>query len=69
MRYILIAELGTTTNMVSFDAENDTDAELTAAFKVMRAAPESTLWARGEVTLKNEAGDIISRMPAKRDDL
>jgi hypothetical protein len=69
MRYLLTAERGTTTNMVSFDAENDTDAEMTAAFKVMRAAPQSVLWARGEITLKNAAGDIISRMPAKRDDL
>lgn len=69
MRYILIAELGTTTNVVPFDAESDTDAEMTAAFKVMRAAPGSRLWARGEITLKNEAGNVISRMPAKRDDL
>lgn len=65
MRYLLIAELGTTTNMIPFDSENDTTAGIDAAFTVMEAAPRSRLWARGEITLKNAAGDIIARMPKK----
>jgi len=48
MRYLLIAERGTTT-------------------KIMRAAPTLPLWARGEITLKREDGEVIARMPAKED--
>jgi hypothetical protein len=67
MRYLLIAERGTTTNMVRIEADSDELAQLEAVFKIMRAAPTLPLWARGEITLKREDGEVIARMPAKED--
>lgn len=63
--YTLTASLPGMTNTVSIQATDDTDAVLTAAFKVLSVAPASKLWATGLIELRDPDNNVIERMPSK----
>lgn len=62
--YTLTATLGSTTNTVTFQDLDDTEATFTAMFKILNAAVGSRLWAKGEIVLSGPDG-VVKTMPAK----
>lgn len=64
--YSLTATLGQATNVIWFEEPDDTEATWTAMFRILNAAVESRLWAKGEIVLAGPDG-IVRTMPAKAD--
>jgi hypothetical protein len=64
--YTITATLGSTSNTVTFQDTDDTEATYTAMFKILDAASKARLWAKGEIVLAGPDG-VIRTMPAKAD--
>lgn len=62
--YSLTARLGQAVNVVRFLEHDDVDAMWTAMMKILDAAKESRLWAKGEIVLAGPDG-IVNTMAAK----
>jgi hypothetical protein len=64
--YTLTAEHNNEAETVDVIADDDASAMLTAIGEIMtRAYPNVQLWARGEITLTNDRGDVVETMAAK----
>lgn len=64
-RYKLTAKAEGTQATVSLMAENDTQAMFESIFTILDLASTSQLWAKGEITLVNNAGEIVNTMEGK----
>lgn len=67
MTYTLTAILGKTAQAVSFEADHDNDAMMSAIAKIMNLAYENPTgpWGKGEIILRDEDGRVVETMPAK----
>lgn len=65
--YALTASNSTTTEATPIEAENDQDAMFSAIAKILNRAHENPegIWGKGEIILKDEAGDTVAEMAGK----
>lgn len=64
-RYKLTAKGNGTQATVLLMAYNDTDAMFESIFTILDLAMTSEVWAKGEITLLNNAGEIVNTMEGK----
>lgn len=68
--YTLTASAGFKIERIELIEDNDTDAIFAAIAHILDTAavgPNRMLWARGEIILFNQDGEIIKRMEAKEE--
>ena len=65
-QYTLIAKLEDMTRVIVYRAMSDSDAMLKAIDKIMDKATSNPIWAKGYIALKDNVGDVVAEMGAKR---
>ena len=64
-QYTLIAVLEDMTRVIVYRAISDSDAMLKAIDKIMDKATSNPIWAKGQITLKDDVGSVVAEMGAK----